>query len=383
MSLYQVVLVGPERRTHSRTIRDIVSARAPELGLPPRSAIRFLTGSTLGNLDRQHPAVGIYFGGPTPRRADIRHAEQLVTMANLVIPVVPTLTGFSGQVPQCLSGVNGIGLDAEPMEAVARRVYEGLELLRARRLVFISYRRQEASALAQQLHQALDARCWQSFLDTHTVDRGVDFQPVLWDRMNDADLLVLLDSPNALGSDWVVEEIEKANQLGMGVLQLVWPGHSRDPRTLFATPIYLRPENFRRGRLERKGGLRLKEQALRRVLVEVERLRARSVAARREHLVKTFAEEIRAAGYTPTVQAVDEIEIVASGETHRIYPVVGHVDSVVAHNRALRAGANRTHLLYDPTGLLQTRIDHITWLSTHLPVRNLSSMDVAAWATTL
>lgn len=382
MSLYQVALIGPRLQTHSATIQATVNARARDLGLAPRTALRFFRGDAIRNIDRRYPVVGVYFGGAPPRPSDTRHAEALVATANLVIPVVPKVDDYHVHVPRCLSGVNGLVVDPRDrdLEVVARRINEGLDLLRARRLVFISYRRQEGAALAEQLHQAFDARCWQSFLDTHTVDSAADFQPILWDRMNDADVLVLLDSPNALASRWVAKEIEAANQLGMGVLQLIWPDHVRDPRTRFATPVYLRREDFLRGRPDRVGGLRLKKRALSRAILEAERLRARSVAARRDRLVRTFAVDARAAGLTPKMQAVDEIEVVGSKGTHRVYPVSGHVDSVVAHHRAIRAGSDRAHLLYDPTGLLQQRIEHINWLSDHLPVGNLSSLDVAAWA---
>jgi hypothetical protein len=380
--LYQVALIGPERAKHDAVLRRTISLRAKEMGLSARRALKFLTGATLAKRDPRFPLVGVYFGGPAPTRTDVRHAEVLVAANAFVIPVVPTLEGFTAQVPEVLRGVNGLELDPadDELSRVARRVHESLDLLRSRRLAFISYRRVEASRLAQQLHHALDARCWQSFLDTHTVDPGVHFQPTLWDRMNDADVLVLLDSPGALESDWVAKEIEHANQLGMGVLQLVWPGQARDPRTLFATPFHLDKSDFVRGNLKGRGGLRLKETALRRVLVEVESLRARSVASRRDRMVSSFAVEARDAGLTPTFRGIDEIEVLGTAGPYRIFPVVGHLDSVIAHRREIRAAGNKALLLYDPTGLLEERLAHIKWLADKLPVGSLATTDVATWA---
>lgn len=383
--LYQVAIIGPECAKYQAELRRTISIRAEQIGLSTRRALRFLSGRTLDKVDPRYPLVGVYFGGPAPGRLDLLHTKKLVMAHAFVIPVVPTLEGFTSQVPVALHAVNGLDLDPadDKLERVARRVHEGLDLLRSRRLAFISYRRVEASRLAQQLHHGLDARCWQSFLDTHTVDTGVPFQPTLWDRMNDADILVLLDSPGAMDSEWVAKEIEHANQLGMGVLQLVWPGHKRDPRTMLATPHYLDACDFARGNLSRRGGLMLKERALRRVLIEVEGLRARSVAARRERMVNAFAVEARAAGLAPVFRGVDEIEVKGGAGAFRIFPVVGHVDSVIAHHREIRAAGNKALLLYDPTGLLEERLDHIKWLADKLPVGSLATTDVATWVRTL
>jgi hypothetical protein len=59
---------------------------------------------------------------------------------------------------------------------------------------------------------------------------------------------------------------------------------------------------------------------------------------------------------------------------------VGHLDSVIAHRREIRAAGNKAFLLYDPTGLLEERLAHIKWLGGKLPVGSLATTDVATWA---
>ena len=71
-----------------------------------------------------------------------------------------------------------------------------------------------------------------------------EFQSVLWDRMADADLLVLIDTPRALSSRWVREELARAQALGLGVLQVVWPAYARTPGTEFCEPRYLDATDF-------------------------------------------------------------------------------------------------------------------------------------------
>jgi hypothetical protein len=89
---------------------------------------------------------------------------------------------------------------------------------------------------AVQIYHGLDERTWGVFLDTHSITRGVNFQDNPWDQMANADLLLLLDSPGVVSSYYVQQELARAHDLGMGVLQLIWPTQTRTPGTEFCEP---------------------------------------------------------------------------------------------------------------------------------------------------
>ena len=86
------------------------------------------------------------------------------------------------------------------------------------------------------------------------MERGVAFQDVLHERLANIDLVILLDSPHALDSVWVHEELDMVNQLGLGVLQLAWtvpdPNESSGvkllatPGTEFSFRYALEPRHF-------------------------------------------------------------------------------------------------------------------------------------------
>lgn len=380
--MYQVAIVGPAAATHGAALRRQVRRVVTVLGLP-LSSLRFLGHRSLRLRDARYPLVAVYFGGPPPRPGDGSDAEFLVGEDAPVLPLVPTLDRFRDQVPHALRRINGRPLDPADPEFVSagQWVAEALGLSRDRRFSFISYRRDEATRLALQLHQTLDARGWRSFLDTHSVRAGADFQASLWDRMNDSDLLVLLDSPGALRSDWVRQEVARADQIGMGVLQIVWPGHARDPSLAFAEPAYLDPGDFLPSSPSGAGGPRLRAARLDRILVQAERLRARSLAARRDRLVRTFTARVRLAGLSAVRGDVDRIDVTGARGSYHVTPVVGHIDSAVAFRAGRRApGGVTSVLLYDDVGLLQERIDHIRWLDQHLPVRSVAAERAADWA---
>jgi hypothetical protein len=102
--------------------------------------------------------------------------------------------------------------------------FENFRLLRSERRLFISYRRVESQGIAIQLYEALDALGFDVFLDTHGVPPATDFQSVLWHRLADSDVVVLLDTPDFRTSRWTVQELARANATSLQILHLLWPG---------------------------------------------------------------------------------------------------------------------------------------------------------------
>ncbi len=145
-----------------------------------------------------------------------------------LFPVVEDLTRYSRCVPPELLPINGQIWD---LARVGSDIMRGFRLSRRWRQVFISYRRSESTGVAHQLFHELNERGFRVFLDTASVDGGADFQKALWSRMADVDLVILLDTPGALSSNWVYQELNRAHDLGMGVVQLIWPGHARTKGT--------------------------------------------------------------------------------------------------------------------------------------------------------
>ena len=118
-----------------------------------------------------------------------------------------------------MQSVNGIAWDDARLTG---DILKAFGLTRELRQAFISYKRSDSAGIARQLAHILFDRGYQIFLDTASVERGVAFQDVLHDRLANIDLVILLDSPHALDSVWVHEELDMVNQLGLGVLQLAW-----------------------------------------------------------------------------------------------------------------------------------------------------------------
>jgi hypothetical protein len=116
--------------------------------------------------------------------------------------MVPKLAQFNDFVFDELRGINGMELKADDpqLERLAGVLLEGLGLVRKSRRLFISYKRSETQGVAIQLYEALDHGGFGVFLDTLSIRPGEPFQEVLWHRLADTDVIVLLDSPGFLGN---------------------------------------------------------------------------------------------------------------------------------------------------------------------------------------
>src|ERR1700685_1779015 len=193
-------------------LRSTLELRVKDLHLDPDVDFEFLTPAELDRLRTDSVKVGVLFSDNSEGQELAPQVERLLDSTAVVIPVVDSFDNFSSKVPAALTGSNGMKLDpGDPgLANVAGLVLELLGLLRKRRRLFISYKRSESSAVAQQLYHALDERSFDVFLDTLSVRAADLFQEQLWHRMADSDVVVLLYTASIHSSGWVEREVERA-----------------------------------------------------------------------------------------------------------------------------------------------------------------------------
>jgi hypothetical protein len=90
--------------------------------------------------------------------------------------------------------------------------------------IFISYRQIDSAALAIQLFDALSHAGFETFLDHFRIPPGVNFQARLTQELGDKAMLLVIESPRLLESDWVLHEINVAKVNALGVFALHAPG---------------------------------------------------------------------------------------------------------------------------------------------------------------
>jgi hypothetical protein len=384
---YQIVILDPGATGRADRLRTTLQRRLGDLGIDLSSAVSFLDSASFGQHEPKSPIAGVYFGGPDRNPADTATVEQLLAMPAVVIPVVETTQGYENLVPERLRPVNGFAPRPEDseLETVANLVLEALSLLRQSRRLFISYRRVESRGIALQLYSLLDERGFDVFLDTHGVRPGEPFQEVLWHRLADSDVVVLLDSPEFLTSQWTEQELAQASAMSIGILQLVWPEHPRARSTELALCRYLEPGDFDPAGLPDSQS-RLADSTVQQVAIEAESLRARSLQARYQILVRNFCATAREAGVEAAVQPERFILTrKGNGERIAVIPAIGVPTALQVQEIAdlfdpeKRPDIARSILVYDHVGIRDRWLAHLRWLDLHLPVKTLRASDSAQW----
>ena len=284
------------------------------------------------------------------------------------VPVIPVFAFGKkpSNFPEILQAINGLSYDGDQDQAdrIVQAALDALGLLREQRRVFISYRRNEASGVALQLHDHFSSLGFSVFLDTHSIRPGEFFQGVLWQSLCDSDVLVMLDTPSYFRSKWTKEEFGKARSSEISILRLVWPDHSPADETALSETMQLSTDEF--------DGLALVDKVLDEVAQKTERLRARSIAARHLQITGKLRDEAKIVGASILgAGAFRAVSVrLATGKDVWVYPVIGVPTANIMNDIARKAAdANQgcPFLVYDEQGLTDDWLEHLAWVNTHIP----------------
>jgi hypothetical protein len=121
------------------------------------------------------------------------------------VAVVPHEADLYDAVPPALGSLRVIGWDGDADRAALDVI--GIAAPDAgERRVFISYSHRDGTELALAVHAALTAARFSCFFDAFDLDPGVDFAARIEHELMEAAFLVLIETPAALGSAYVIEE---------------------------------------------------------------------------------------------------------------------------------------------------------------------------------
>jgi hypothetical protein len=288
---YVVEVFKRDRADWLAELENAISTQVHELGLHRSVSVEVRSPPVL-----EGPCVSVYMGSPAAA-ADAELLAALtgaLDMGRSVIPVVESLREFSTAVPRELYGVNGWEWsESDAATRLARKLLEELGVQERHRRVFISHRREDGLAAAEQLHDYLTHYGFTPFIDRFAIDPGKEVQEEIADALENFSFLLLLETPNAHTSDWVFYEVEYAlgHHLGMHIVS--WPHvQLQIPGTAGLLRQNLGVRQLRR----RKGYDILSEEALDAVLAQVEATHAREIVNRRRSLLVSAKHAAEAGG---------------------------------------------------------------------------------------
>jgi hypothetical protein len=303
----------------------------------PGEAVTF-AGPTDPLPDTWTSAVALFVVTPQAlQRPDLEAFVRRVAEQKLpLVPVVENLNTFDfASIPANFSAIgerNAEGLQPGDGRRVVEAVrnYLGLEVsLREQRKVFISYRRSDAEATAEQIFEDLWAAKYFTFLDKNQLPAGEVVQSRVMSSLAEMDFVLLIDSPDAGRSPWVMAEVTYALERGIPVcavgldpsgttLHLPIAGHTLH---LFWDPALGDAENLRRVRLLVARGLARRNSLDRRL----ERTLGQFAAARGAELAKLDGREYRLMRGGQRVVVQYEDAPVSLERLHRLYK--GYADA--------------------------------------------------------
>ena len=385
---YQLIILGRDFGIKEAIISSLKD-KTDEIGID-FSHFKIINVENFDEYTDASPSFCIYLGRYNANKqfSDVELLEKVVVDASLVLPIVQgSLDDFNQCIPELISTYNGLAVSEQDkdvkVEKIVNNILEAFSLLRKNRRVFISYKRDESTGVAIQLYEALEKNGFDVFLDTHSIRSSEPFQDELWHRMADSDVVVLLNTSNFLGSMWTTQELATANKLLLGMIIVSWPEHSikahRDAEISF--PIQLKDNDFND---ENK---RLNGNIVNQIIKNVESIRARTLAARRDNLISNFIKIAKSNGYEPQLDSYKIISMTKSNEEIVLVPAVGIPNSLNYESSSSlikeikKKDYEHVYILFDETCIRDFWLKHLKWLDSSLTVKTLSILGAQKWLT--
>jgi len=373
MIMYEIAVLGSPSRAQLADMETGLQRVADVYHLTYGTDLRVLLKPVRFSPAQTCPAVAIFFGGPGETAA--RVSDVLDPSAITVIPVASNERSVGAEIPQGLQHLNCILYDAQGADRLVATVLECLGLLRRQRRIFLSYRRNEARSAALQLFDALSARGFDVFLDTHGVPPASDFQEVLWHKLCDVDVMVMLETPSYFSSRWTSEEYGRALAKNIGVLRVQWPDTTPSIYTQTCSRVELIEAE-----VDPTSGA-LANVAIDRISTQLEQFRGLSHAVRRLGMTSQLQIAVERLGGTVLGVGPHLTMHVAlpGGRELDVSPVVGIPDSSMLQEAIQRANGRRAAVLYDHVGVMPTWNGHLEWLGKNIEGARWIRSAQAAW----
>jgi len=370
--LYQVCLLGKSDVSADKIKAYLIECLA-NLGLAEKH-IAFLEKDDVPTRNRKAPCAAVFSGYTDASSNPHDELDGLLEDSVLIVPIVEDISKFSENVPSKISHYNGVE-GREGWKVACTSILEHFKLLRSERRLFISYKRSETTPIAQQLYEAFDSRGYDVFLDTRSVPAGDIFQNVLWHRMADSDVVVLLDSPTFHESKWTQEEYARAMASKIHIEHLLWPDVVSTSTAAFDRFVPLKKSDFSSN--DTVGDkARLTDDIIEKIASDVESSRARAISARNLMLIDGFCDLAREYGFKADLQPGQSIQLLTDDQEIAVVPMVGVPSALRLHGLlSLASNKNPVWALFDSSGIMDNVVSHINWLNDNLPMTAVPKRD--------
>lgn len=351
---YQLILLG-EVPDENKLV-EILNDEFEKLGVD-KSFLKILSHKI--EYEKRMPVFCLYFGCKNGGEESL--AERLIENGVSVLPVIKNAPAARTDLKSsCLKKINAAFL-CQGLGNVASFVMSGFGLIRKRRKVFISYKRSESRKVAVQLYEKLSESGFEVFLDTHSIQKGLDFQEDLYHQLMDCDVVVLLNSKNFFESEWTCLEFQKANSMSLGIVQVMWPSVERSDNCLLTEAVFLDEESFTS---QKKISIRSKK--IKQIVSAVEVMRIRSFASRKNMIISNMLEIAKCKNEKIVFVGESVYKNVSRGELY--IPEMGFPQSE-SFDYARKFQKGKCIVVYDPTNVKKSWLEYLNWVNKSLSIK--------------
>lgn len=371
--LYQLAVLGAPSDTQLNELEQIIAQALQLFGLRLGHEVGWEVRPAIFDPEHQKSSAVAFYGGIGA--APPANIDCLLSRGIPILPVVSDVAKVTSEIPEILRPLSCLAYNAGGAQRVAMALLECSGLLPCQRRVFLSYRRSEAREAALQLFDAFSARLFDVFLDTHGIAPAEDFQAMLWHRLCDSDVLVMLDTPGYFDSRWTSAEFGRALAKGISVLRIGWPDFTPSARTATASRAELLSDE-----VDAATG-RLADGAVERICLRLEAVRSQSHAVRSVNLVSNLRHAVEMIGGQVAGVGLNKAVYIqlSDGRDVVAYPTVGVPTSMTLHEASTNSPDRSVAVIYDHVGLHPRWLGHLDWLGDHIRATRLVKASEAGW----
>lgn len=370
--LYQLIILGNPSIEQITELKESIEQSLRLFELQIDREVEWLVNPQVLKLKPQQATAAVFFGGKNP---SVDNLQKLLDRNIPILPVVSDLAKVSEEIPSILRTLNCLSYQAGGVSRVTTALLECVGLLPRQRRVFLSYRRDESRQAALQLFDELSARLFDVFLDTHGVAPSVDFQAMLWHRLCDADVLLMLDTPNYFASRWTSAEFGRALAKDIAILRIGWADVIPSKRVATASCINLAADDID------LGTGKLTDRAISDICLQLETVRSRSHAVRNLNLVSNIRLDVEKIGGSFAGVGVNKSVYIQlpNGKDLVVYPTVGVPTATNLHDATKNSPDSSVAVVFDYVGLHSDCLEHLDWLGVHIRSARFVRVNELGW----
>ena len=286
MAHYHIVVIH-DNNAWSEQLKQLVLNELQSLSLPS-DLIQFQENLPC---DEYNQTVCVYLGSrQTATSARVLNLIESAKEAEIFIVPVCEVGHFGRQIPNSLGDFQAYEIANDTtMTRLAQLLLRELGITEKERGVFISYRRSDAKAIAVQLYDELSHRGFRCILDAFDVEPGERVQSRLMEEIDNSAFLLLIESPDAYQSQWIIREVHQALSHFVDVMILSRLG----VQEIIGTSDF--PRNILEDQqiIDKSGEILIKNSEIPNVLDRIERSHAYSLRKKRLRLLDSVVHHLQ------------------------------------------------------------------------------------------